>query len=405
MTGTLSDPERLILWMELDKPENATGIKTTILELSQGSQKTGSYNPEEWEEMITSILGSDKADKIESPAHSQAPVHSIAPKRKWITWVAAAAAILGVIATGSYIFFSGKPSQIMANNPNPEPTQNDIAPGTSKAILYLANGQKINLESAHNGQLARLGNTNVIKTDSGELLYAATDNTDFSENGLNVLSTPRGGIFKVALPDGTKAWLNAESSITYPTRFTKKQRDVSITGEVYFEVAKDAAHPFVVSLPAKSREEKENGHWMQVDVLGTHFNINDYENEEDGMAKTTLLEGSVKISAHGLSRTIKPGEQAATSFPGKDISINVQADLYKIMAWKNGEMVLSNGNLQKLMREISRWYDVDIEFRGNIPDKKFYGSIDRNVPLSSVLKALKAYGIDTKLEGKKIIVL
>jgi transmembrane sensor len=317
--------------------------------------------------------------------------------------VASVAAVLLLLAGGGYWYGHRTPEPAIASLTPTAPT-NDVAPGGNKAILYLANGSAIVLDSAHKGQLARLGNTTVTKTDSGKLLYASTGKMDVSVNGLNILVTPRGGIYQVVLPDGTGAWLNAASSITYPTRFDKKEREVSITGEVYFEVAKDPAHPFIVSLPAKTRDQGENGHWMQVEVLGTSFDVNSYQDTVNDLARTTLLEGSIKVMAHGQSKLIRPGEQAATGFAGSAIAVTGKIDLDKVMAWKNGEMVLTNSSVERIMREISRWYDVDIRYRGDPPHKQFYGSIDRNVPLSSVLKALQAYGVETTLEQKTIIV-
>jgi len=255
------------------------------------------------------------------------------------------------------------------------------------------------------GQIAKFGSTTVIKTGNGRLLYASSGEKALQEESkLNELRTPRGGIYQITLPDGTQAWLNASSSITYPTRFSGTKRNVSISGEIYFEVAKDASHPFVVSLPAKTKGQGESASWMQVEVLGTHFNINAYNGNEDNLTNTTLFEGSVRILAHGTSRMIEPGEQASASFAGAQIGVKDKVDMEKVIAWKNGEMALANSSVEQIMQEISRWYDVDIKYGGSVPNKGFYGSIDRNVPLSSVLNALKAYGVETRLEGRTIIV-
>jgi transmembrane sensor len=351
-------------------------------------------SPETSAAIFESIIRSDTKGKI--------PIRPISSFR--LSWVAAVAVTLILISSGTYFFLTKKSSTAIVKNEKPA-IINDIAPGTIKAILYLPTGQQIMLDSAKNGELAKLGNTIITKTDSGKLLYTSNGKiADADETSFNELRTPRGGIYQITLPDGTSAWLNASSSITYPTRFDEKQREVRITGEVYFEVAHDAAHPFLVSLPAKTRDQGENGHWMQIEVLGTHFNVNNYGSYDDGPSRTTLLEGSIKISAHGQTRLIRPGEQAATSFTSKSIEINNKVDLEKVMAWKNGEMSLTNSTVQQIMQEISRWYDVDIKYAGTIPDKKFYGTIDRNVPLSTVLNGLKSYGVETKLEGKTIIV-
>lgn len=374
------------------------GHRDTLEQAMLGQLREGAFTGDENLDLRERIFEKIRALQSEQPS---APVYQIRFHRsRW--W--AAVAILILLAAAGYFWMTHKPSgspEIAA----PAAQSNDIAPGGNKAILYLANGSRIVLDSVQKGQLAKLGNTNVIKTDSGKLLYAAvTDKTDLTESGLNTLSTPRGGIFQLTLPDGTQAWLNAESSITYPTRFTGKQRKVRITGEVYFEVAKDASHPFIVSLPAVTRNQEENGHWMQVEVLGTHFNINAYNDAEDKQVRTTLLEGTVRVSAHGTYRIIKPREQAATAFTDKAIAVSNKVDLEKVMAWKNGEMVLTHGDVAKLMRDISRWYDVDIEYQGKVPEGQFSGSINRNVSLSSVLNVLKAYGVPTRLEGKKLIV-
>jgi transmembrane sensor len=333
-----------------------------------------------WETMIQTVLS------------HKTPV----PKISWLKWSAAAAILIGISFT-TYFLVQNK------NNSKAKETiiaKTDIAPATNRAILYLANGMKIMLDSAQNGTLAKQGNTNIIKTDSGKLLYTSSasktkdDITGLNtKNEFNTLTTPRGGIYQITLPDGTSAWLNAASSITYPTKFISKNREVKITGEVYFEVAHNAGHPFIVSF-AESR----------VEVLGTHFNIKAYASNDNVPTKTTLLEGSIKISSGNESRLLKPGEQGVVAFSKPGIEVRRNADLEDVIAWRNGEMVLTNGTVTEVMNEISRWYDMDIEYAGAVPDKQFYGSIRRDVPLSTVLNALKAYGVETKLEGKKIIV-
>ncbi|OQP66329.1 hypothetical protein A3860_12560 [Niastella vici] len=314
---------------------------------------------------------------------------------KWLRFMQYAAVVILFLGASMGVYRLVHRSGSKATAGTGKNSHYDMAPGGNKAVLLLANGTKVELDSAQPGVLATMGNSHVIKTDSGKLLCKSTGPADVAGNGLNVLSTPRGGTFQVTLADGTRVWLNAESSITYPTCFSKKQRNVSITGEVYFEVAHNAAIPFVV----------RKGD-ISVEVLGTHFNINAYGDEE--AMKTTLLEGRVKVenqSAVGnrQSAILKPGEQVSISHTSQlSQPIPVQTD--EVMAWKNGEMALSHGNVQKLMREVSRWYNVDIEYQGAIPDGKFSGSVNRNVPLSALLNVLKAYGIDTRLNGKKLIV-
>jgi len=323
---------------------------------------------------------------------------SLFTKKTWIRVAAAAAIITGIFITSKFIFFPKQQTNPIANNQIKIP---DVAPASNKATLILSTGQQIILDSAKNGQLAKFGNTTITKTDSGKLLYAVTGaKSSPDETSFNELTTPRGGIYELELPDGSEAWLNAASRIDYPTRFTGKNREVFIEGEVYFEVAHDAAHPFVVSLPAKTKDQGERGHWLQIEVLGTHFNVNTYSE----ITKTTLLEGSIKITAHGTSKTIKPEEQAISGFNGKGIEIDKSVDLDKVMAWRNGKIAITDVSVQQLMSEISRWYDMDVEYKGAVPEKQFYGTIRRDVPLSTVLNALKTYGVETQVEGKKIIV-
>ncbi len=326
---------------------------------------------------------------LDQPVSPTAPVvHRVHLLRAaWFRYAAAIIILFGVAGITYLLNNNKKASPFVLTQE--QRFKNDVAPGSSKAILTLANGSKILLDSVHNGMLARQGNSTIIKTDSGKLAYTPEPGEGSSAIVYNVLTTPRGGQYQVRLPDGTDVWLNAASSIKYPTAFIGEGRNVEITGEAYFEVKKDKTRPFHV---------KVND--MDVVVLGTHFNINSYPDE--GSVKTTLLEGSVEIHKNKIIRKLKPGQQAQSE--GSQVQVANDVDLDQIMAWKNGEMALTYGNTQKLMEDISRWYDVDIEYSGKIPEGKFSGSISRNVPLSSILDALNAYGIQTRLEAKKLIV-
>jgi ferric-dicitrate binding protein FerR (iron transport regulator) len=207
----------------------------------------------------------------------------------------------------------------------------------------------------------------------------------------NTMNTPPGGQYKLKLPDGTNVWLNAASSITYPTAFMGKDRTVTITGEAYFEVANDRLKPFHVKVNE-----------MDVEVFGTHFNVNAYNDEP--AVKTTLLEGSVKVSKYAASVILKPGEQTSvsqSSYPSQPIP--VETDL--VMAWKNGLFNFNKVSLQDVMKQIARWYDVQIVYQGEIRPKKFGGEIQRDLNLSEVLEGLKETGIHFRIEGKKLIVL
>ncbi|MEO6819577.1 MAG: FecR family protein [Ginsengibacter sp.] len=302
-------------------------------------------------------------------------------------WMAAASVILILVAGFSYFYFKkNNDKQLSRNVVENTKIKNDIGPGGNKATLTLSNGSTIILDSAQNGLLSKQGNAQVMKTESGKLVYEKQTGEAIAIQ-YNTISTPRGGQYQLTLADGSQVWLNAESSITFPTSFTGNQREVKISGEAYFEVAHNANMPFQVSV---------NG--MDVKVLGTHFNVNAYE--DDGEIKTTLLEGSVEVSKGRKSVIIKPGEQAHVA---ANIQVEKNVNLENVMAWKNRYFLLSGTSLQSLMRQISRWYDVDVSYDGEMPERKFGGSISYNVNLSTLLQALKENKVSSNLDGKKLI--
>lgn len=273
----------------------------------------------------------------------------------------------------------------------------DIAPGTNKAILTLADGSTIVLDSVKHGQIASQQHVVIKEDENGKVVYEAADDvqnptapTPAETIAMNMLTTPRGGQYQVVLPDGTRVWLNAASSLKYPTAFTGNERRVELTGEAYFEVSKDPSKPFNVKTAGQT-----------VTVLGTHFNINSYTDE--GATKTTLLEGSVRVTSNtGQSVKIKPGEQAVNN--SNSININENANIDEAVAWKNGKFVFSNTDLQTIMRQLSRWYDVDVEYQGKTAQKHYMGRISRNVPVSQIFEILKTSGLNFTINGRKIIV-
>ncbi|MDN5284260.1 MAG: fec operon regulator FecR [Mucilaginibacter sp.] len=312
------------------------------------------------------------------------------PKRTIKIWprIVAAASILLFLAIGSYFIWNTHTRQQFAQK-----QKYDIAPGGNKATLMLANGTQIILTDVKNGKLAQQGNTTISKTVGGGVVYDASvtkARNQPTETAYNVMTTPRGGQYHLTLADGTNVWLNTASSIKYPTTFTGKERKVEITGEVYFEVAHNAAMPFRVSSKGQI-----------VEVLGTHFNINAYDDEP--LMKTTLLEGSVKVSRNGAQALLKPGEQAQT---GHDkISIVDDADTEEAIAWHKGLFKFNDADIQTVMRQLSRWYDVDVSYEGKIPDRRFSGKIYQNVSALKVSDILSYKKIHFKIEGKKIIVI
>jgi transmembrane sensor len=271
-----------------------------------------------------------------------------------------------------------------------ELVKNDVLPGGNKAILTLANGKKIVLDKAENGTIAKQGNISVDKIQDGSLVYqsAADQGTD-TGNDYNTISTPKGGEYAVTLPDGSKIWLNAVSSVTFPTTFTGIERKVTITGEVYFEVAKDITRPFLVETKGQT-----------VRVLGTHFNVNAYEDEHK--IKTTLLEGSIKIDADNSSKVLRPGQQAEVS--GNRIRIIDGVNTDAVVAWKNGYFIFDNTDLPSLMHQLSRWYGVNIIYSGDPGEHEFVGEIKRKTNLSNVLKILAVSGVRFKIENANLYI-
>ncbi|PVD50673.1 iron dicitrate transport regulator FecR [Terrimonas sp.] len=267
--------------------------------------------------------------------------------------------------------------------------ETDIAPGTNKATLTLADGSIISLDEAKKGSLAKQGNTAIVKLDSGQLAYHVKG--AIKEISYNTLTTPRGGQFHLTLPDGSEVWLNAASSIRFPTAFEGKQRKVSITGEAYFEIKPDKSMPFIVQV---------NEH-TSVEVLGTHFNINSYSDEPS--IKTTLIEGLVKVNSLDRHEFITPGQQIQLN-ENNTIRLIKQADIEEALAWKNGVFQFREADLPSVLRQLSRWYDVDVQYEKDIPERVFEGEMQRDLSLLQVLKILEKNKVRFEIKGKILIV-
>ncbi|WEA04028.1 FecR family protein [Mucilaginibacter sp. SJ] len=285
---------------------------------------------------------------------------------------ASAALLVLALSFGAYQFHLRSDRQSLAANK----VHHDIMPGGNKAVLTLANGAKIELNGAKNGKLAQQGSAAVIKLSGGSLAYVPGA-SDTGESLNNTMSTPRGGQYKLQLQDGTLVMLNAESSITYPTAFTGNSRNVMITGEVYFEVAKNKKMPFIVSFGGQ-----------KVEVLGTHFDIRAYQ---DQVNKTTLLEGAVRISDGKQKKLLIPGQQAVYESSTQKFDIKT-VDTDDVVAWKNGLFVFDGTELDLVMQDLARWYDIEVEYNGPKPRLNFTGLIKRDIPLSKVLKFLERTG-------------
>lgn len=317
-------------------------------------------------------------------------------RRKWR--FAAAAAIIFALIAGTYFLIVRKPpNQESTIAEKGKPSPNDIVPGGDKAVLTLVDGSQIILDSTSNGLITSQGNVQVKKLNNGQLAYII-NGTEVTENDAafyNTISTPRGGQYQVTLADGSKVWLNAASSIRFPVLFTGKERNVEITGEAYLEVAKNREKPFKVKA-GKS----------EIEVLGTHFNVNAYDDEP--AIRTTLLEGLVKVTSKGSVSAqtpvfLQPGQQSGINKEGR-ISVVKNPDVEEVLAWKNGRFQFNSADLKTILRQISRWYDVDVIYKGNA-NLHFTGQLTRNDNVSKVFEKLAMTGeVHFKIEGRKIIV-
>jgi transmembrane sensor len=306
-------------------------------------------------------------------------------------WVRIVAAV--IVAAGSFLLFNYfNNTSTDAEYATVETVTNEIGPGGNRAVVTLANGSTINLEKAINDTLAKEGSTSLVKLADGQLSYQSVQGKT-GDNLYNSVATPRGGQYLVILSDGSKVWINAASSIHFPVIFSGKERVVELTGEAYFEVAKNKAMPFKVKMAKKA----------EVVVLGTHFDVNAYK--EEPTINTTLFEGSVKVigSIQNGSRIIVPGEQALLGENGR-IEINKHADMEQVLAWKNGIFNFYHADLEMSLRQIARWYDVDIVFEGPIPKRKFNGEMQRTLNLSQVIKLLEKSEVYCRIDGKRLIV-
>lgn len=303
---------------------------------------------------------------------------------------AAAAACILLAGIGLYFFLNRRGQRESA----PVAAEKVVLPGSNKAVLVLADGRRITLDSAHTGELTKQGDVAVVNSGNGTLEYQGAASASAGVL-YNTLATPRGGQYQLLLPDGTKVWLNAASSITYPTAFAGNERVIQMTGEAYFEVVHDKRRPFRVKAGNQTIED-----------IGTHFNVNAYADEPSQV--TTLLEGAVKIGSHLL----KPGEQAASANPGGHLSggatteiIVSHGDPVKAVAWKNGFFDFSDASLPMVMRQLGRWYNVEVSFEGQIKERQFSGMIGRSLTLGQVLRGLTREGVHYRLEANNHLII
>lgn len=348
--------------------------------------KTGNCTPEEilllqkWfhhlhEDELSELT---EADLIKAQNELRQKMTSLTRKSSVaILWprIIIAAAILIVISIGTFFY----QNYIDESNTKHAITgvKNDISPGGNIAFLTLADGRKISLTDAKNGQLAEQSGIKINKTADGQLEYTISNSDNSSQSiSYNTIETPAGGQYQINLPDGSKVWLNSASSLRYPVRFIGKERRVEISGEAYFEVAHNSRMPFKVANSSQT-----------VEVLGTHFNIMAYPDETS--TKTTLIQGSVKIIKENKSIIISPGQQTRVKNGNIDV---VNVDVNEATAWKDGYFMFKSEDIQSIMRQISRWYNLEVDYQGNFPEKVFGGKISRSRNVSEVLEILESTG-------------
>ena len=336
----------------------------------------------------------DVLNRMQDNSHEEQNIASgtVIPMRKWWRRYSVAAAILLLIVGIATVVWMT--SRTADDKPALAETKynSEALPGSDKAILQLEDGRSIVLDTA-SGVLAQQGNTRIKKNEQGAITYDAGGSGNESVVTYNKIITPRGGQYQVTLPDGSKVWLNASSSLRFPVAFNGSERVVELTGEAWFDVAQQPSQPFKVQVAGISQP-------MQVDVLGTSFNIQAYPDEPVHAA--TLINGKVKVVSGNEQTTLQPAQQARVT--ANDLSV-VSADLEEVLAWKNGIFYLQDANIQTIMRQISRWYDVEVVYEGNV-QQQFVGKIPRTMNLSDVLKVLESTGwVHFRFEGKTVTVM
>ena len=376
-----SGEEIKMLLEYFEVPGNEMALKELILQELQQQQEL-SVPVRDVDQRLANIYS-----KVAQQIRQEKAVHKLPGKISW-KQIAAAAAIVMMLGAAYYLFLqTGRHKQAARY-------ANDIAPGKSSATLTLANGTKIILSDAANGKLAEQAGVSISKTDSGQVVYEIKDQQTAGTDVMNTLTTANGETYRLRLPDQSEVWLNAASSIRFPASFASlKQRRIELSGEAYFEIAPDAAHPFIVKT---TRQE--------VQVLGTRFNINSYK--DAAATVTTLLDGSVRVAdaLPGKGEILKPGQQAIVK-ENSPIMI-MPANIKAAMAWKNGYFRFNNGSINEIMLQLGRWYNIEVRYEGKLSEERFSGNISRNKNISEVLDMLSySNAVKFKVEGRVVTVM
>ncbi|MEC5145373.1 FecR domain-containing protein [Chitinophaga sp. 212800010-3] len=378
-TASTGEEQELMTWMA--DAEEDSELKEYVRKFWSNYKPDNVYDKIDWDSMFNKIIVGNKGPSL-----------SLKASFHWRWWTRAAAAAVIILVGMFYWLFSTIGSKQHKNFVVKSP--NEIkSPAINKAMITLANGQKIYLDSANNGTIVTQGSMQLIKLSDGHIAYEKKrgDGALSGTNGYNTLSNPKGSkVIDMQLADGTRVWLNAGSSIVYPVVFSDKKK-VSITGEAYFEVAKEYNRPFLVSAGD-----------MEVRVLGTKFNINVYSDE--AIPRATLVEGAVSVKANSTTVLLKPGEGVHLDKDG-GLHLQKHVNVEQVLSWKNGYFSFKDADLSSILLQASRWYDVDVIFEGDMPIVRFSGDIDRGLTLNQFLSILDETRIHYRIEGKKLIII
>ncbi|MGX5820722.1 FecR family protein [Chitinophaga lutea] len=369
VNGACTEQEKARLFEMIGQPEHNETLLRLLDEIIAETDDSHAVDESKAGEILSLIL------------HTRpVPARRVALRR--YRWAAAAAVLVVAAGAATWLLRSGPSTP---SSTRPSTLAQDIAPAPNGAVLTLGDGRHVTLDSLGNGVIAHQHGA-TISLQNGTVSY---DDGAPGEATFNTLRTPRGKVFHLILPDGSSVWLNAASALRFPTAFAKNDRTVELDGEAYFDIRPDAAAPFRV----KTSGERE------VRVLGTGFNVNAYANED--AVRTTLLQGSVELRTNGSRSLLRPGEQG--SFLSTGIRVE-KADTSYVMAWKHGIFNFENASIQTVMKQLERWYDVDVVYENGVPDIRFGGKLERNLPLSGVIRILEISKVHCRLDGRKLII-
>lgn len=374
MEDTITREEKDALVRLLNEQTLPADVEPGLQEIWDAQTSQPVFSEDETVSMIERILSNHPLQEEMDP---QPAVHRIHFMRRW-GWVAAS--IIIIVSAGVFLWTANRkaPRTIV------QAPANEVMPAMGKVVLKLPDGQQIYLDSMQ-GSIVKEGAL-TVNNKKGALEYeGAAGKLEY-----HTLTVPRGRQYKLLLPDGTNVWLNAASSITYPIAFTQQERKVTVSGEAYFEVAKNRSKPFRVA-----------ANDMLITVIGTHFDVNAYTDEP--YLATTVLEGGVKVSRNNRTVTLSPNEQSLSDATGS-ISVNRNVNVDEIMAWRTGFFHFESADLPTILRELARWYDVDVAYEGAISKERFFVIVNRNSSLSAVLKALQVSDVEFHIDGKKLTV-